>query len=406
MRLRGTRARAVAGFLAAGLMLTACGSGEEAAAGDDVFDFVAVVPVSGPLSDQGGIPARQALETGIEILNADGGIDGRKIKLTVIDTAGDAAKGVANLQAHLADNDKPDAVFAGQYSFEALPLAPILTQAEILSVTSSITPQLDDPKKFPYTFQQSVPIATIINVLADHIAGKGYKTVGYAATDDESGHSAVESFEKVAAGKGLTVVPAYVPSDSVDATAVLEGLRAKKPDVLVLNAVGPAAANLLKSRTEIGWDIPTIGEGAGFASMDLGTISDPAYWKNVTVQTPNWMVTDSNVTGNEAFKTFISKYREKHEVTVGVGAIVCLYENLLAVKAAYEATDSDDAAGLAKALEGIGPTGIPDSIAKYWVGPDGLGASPEHHGNMAWDADDFTFVPAQDAKDGMVSPQV
>ncbi|MFI5427159.1 ABC transporter substrate-binding protein [Aeromicrobium sp. UC242_57] len=176
--------------LASTLALSACGGGSDDKAGggsSDDFQFVAALPMSGPLSAIGGTPYKAAFDASIEIINEAGGIDGRPVKLTVVDTAGDATKAVANMQSYLADNDKPDAVF-GQYSFEALPLAPILTKEKIPFVSSSVTPLLNDPKKFPYTFQQSIPIRTIIDVLSDHIVEKGYKKVGYIAVDDESGH--------------------------------------------------------------------------------------------------------------------------------------------------------------------------------------------------------------------------
>ncbi|MFI5427160.1 hypothetical protein [Aeromicrobium sp. UC242_57] len=66
------------------------------------------------------------------------------------------------------------------------------------------------------------------------------------------------------------MVGAFVKADSVDATSTLEKLKSSKPDVVVISAVGPAAATILKSRTEIGWDVPAIGEGSAFAAYRPG----------------------------------------------------------------------------------------------------------------------------------------
>ncbi|SNQ50912.1 hypothetical protein FRACA_5610001 [Frankia canadensis] len=121
-----------------------------------------MLPTSGALATYGS-QSKGSLDAGISLVNKAGGIDGRQVKLTVIDDGGDGAQAVAKLQAYLSDHSKPDAVFS-QYSSEALPLAPLTTQAGIFSVTSSITPALTDPKKFPYTFQQSIPIRTVIDV--------------------------------------------------------------------------------------------------------------------------------------------------------------------------------------------------------------------------------------------------
>ncbi|MFI5427161.1 hypothetical protein [Aeromicrobium sp. UC242_57] len=137
---------------------------------------------------------------------------------------------------------------------------------------------------------------------------------------------------------------------------------------------------------------------------DLGKISSKEYWGNVEVQTPNWMVKDSNILSVPAFKKFFDTYTAKTKITSGMGGLVCLYEDLLTIKAGFEAADKNDAASFAKALEDIGPDTIPDSIKDLWVGPEGLGYDADNHDNAKWAADDFTFVPAQALVDGMASP--
>ncbi|MFI5427237.1 ABC transporter substrate-binding protein [Aeromicrobium sp. UC242_57] len=392
--------------LAAVLILSACGGegGGESKDNDDTFTYLAVLPISGPLAQAGGLPARTAFEVAVETVNAGGGIDGRTVKLDIVDSSGDATKAVANLQAYLAENDKPDAVFGGQYSFEALPMAPILTSSDVLSFTSAGTTELNDPDKFPYTFQVSAPVSRAIEVLADHIAGEGHRKVAYIAVDDESGHTSVDAFKSVAKHEGLSVIDAYIPANAVDATPALERLRSQNPDVLVLSAVGPAAATMLKSRASSGWDVPAIGEGTAFANAnDLGKISGPADWEGVTVQMNNPTVENSNMTSTPAFADFKEAFLAKSKINTAMTTPVTIYQNLIMAKAAYEATDSDDVADLAKALESLDPDTIPGSIKDLWIGPEAIGYSPENHLTDRWGPEDYTFVPAQGLKDGMVS---
>lgn len=386
---------------AIGLGVAGCGSDSSSAEDDEAFDYVAVLSMSGTLATYGS-QAKGALEVGIDLVNESGGIDGRQVELTIVDDASDPAQAVANVEAYLADHDKPDAIYGGQASAIALPLAPILTRSEVFNVPNSITPAVADPTKFPHTFQQFVPLKTVTQTLVDHIVDEGHSTVGYAAIDNESGRSAVASFEQIAGPRGLTVVADYVPATAVDATAVLERIRGGNPDVLVFNAFGPAAAALIKSRADIGWDVTTLGEGTGFATTDLGAISDPSQWDGIVLQALNWAVSDSAMLDTPAFEEFFERFTAANEVKVGLGAIVPVYQAVLTVKAAYEATDDHSAPGLAAALEGLGVHGIPDSIKDLWVGPDGLGFSKDFHGNDSWSAKDFSWVPAQAPENGML----
>jgi len=397
---RGTPATAF--VLASTIALAGCGSDDEGA-GDGKFDLVAILPMSGALATFGQ-QSEASLLTGIEIINeTSGGIDGREVELTVIDSTGDPAVGAANLQAYFADNDKPDAMFGGQYSFESLPYAPITTQNEVLSVVSSISPELDDQEKFPYTFQQTIPAATIVEVLVDYVEEQGYDDVAYIAVDDESGHSSIEAFEAAAEESGISVESDYIPADAVDATATLERLRATDPDALIMGAVGPAAATMLKSRTDIGWtDTPAIGDGSAFGANDLGKISEPQYWDNVVVQTGHYQVADSPMLSTPQFDRFLKTFKENYEIEVGMAGLACLYQDLITIKAAFELTDDHSAAGLAQALEDNGPDTIPESIEDVWFGTEGLGFSEESHANQVWGPDTFSFVPAQAGVDGMV----
>lgn len=400
-----TTVLALAGAMAS-MGLASCGSGtNDSTSGDggaaDTFDYVAVLSMSGPLAVYGS-HAKAALDAGIDLVNESGGIDGREVKLSVIDDASDAPQAVANVEAYLADHDAPDAVYGGQASSVVLPLAPILTREKLFNVPNSITPDVADPKKFPYTFQQFVPLGAVTRALVDRIADEGHATVGYAAVDNESGRSAVKSFEQVAVTRNLKVVADYVPATAVDATAVLERIKGKNPDVLVLNAFGPSAAALLKSRADIGWKIPTIGEGTGFATVDLGSISEQSQWDGVQLQALNWAVSDSAMLDTPAFEKFYQRFTAAHKIEIGMGAIVPVYQALLTVKAAYEATDKNDTESVTKALEGLGERGIPASIKDLWIGPSGLGYSTDYHGNASWGPKDFSWVPAQDQVEGML----
>ncbi|WP_342000211.1 ABC transporter substrate-binding protein [Microbacterium sp. LWH7-1.2] len=360
---------------------------------------------SGPLAATGGIPQSNGVRTIVDLINEDGGIDGRQVNLTFVDSAGDAAQAVNNLQTYLSSNDAPDAIFAGQYSFEALALAPITTQAEIFSTSTSVSPEVTNVANFPYTFQVAIPNPVIVEALAKKMADEGYEKVGYIAADDESGRSAVDGFTEVAGEYDLDVVSGFVPTTSVDATAALEAVRAEDPDALIINGTGAVATAILAARTKIGWDVVSYGEGGGFASQDLGVISKPEDWNNLFVQTGLYGIYPSEWTDGEAFESIQSRYIEDYgPIENGFTSQISGTEAILAIKAAYEASDSDEVADLVAALEGLKGEPIPDSISKWWIGPPTFEYDTETHANYAWTPEFFEYTPAGPLVDGMVTP--
>lgn len=361
---------------------------------DKPFQFVAIVPESGALSDNVGLPIKASLETAIRMVNSEGGIDGRQVEATFIDSAGDAATAVANAQSYFSSHDKPDAVYAGVISAEALPLAPILTQLGVLNVTTGASPALNDPANFPYTFSAGLPSVDVNIAMADHLAAEGYKNIGFVAVDDESGHAAGKAFETAATAKGLTVNEGFLPASSLDGTATLEAVRSTNPDALVFNANGTPIGTILKARTSLQWDVPTFGD-ATVAAANLGVLSSEADWNNVFLQALPFAVK-----GNPAAETEnVQNYSKEHLVTTGgtekqsfVGQVTPL-QCVLFVKMAYEGTDSSDPGDLAAVLQDTGSDPVPDSISNLWIGPDPIGFAADDH-SVDLGEDDFVFTPA------------
>ncbi|MGI6555640.1 MAG: ABC transporter substrate-binding protein [Bacillota bacterium] len=83
MRNKGILLAAIL-VLAAGLLAAGCGGEETSGSGGEPYRIGAVVDISGNSSSL-GIPERDTLLMLVEELNANGGIEGTPVELTILD---------------------------------------------------------------------------------------------------------------------------------------------------------------------------------------------------------------------------------------------------------------------------------------------------------------------------------
>src|SRR5690606_900492 len=76
--------------------------------------------------------AAQAARAAVEVLNERGGILGNDVVLEIVETGGDPTTAVTKLNERLASGPTPHLILPGNTSAEALPMAPVITQAKVL----------------------------------------------------------------------------------------------------------------------------------------------------------------------------------------------------------------------------------------------------------------------------------
>jgi branched-chain amino acid transport system substrate-binding protein len=402
----------VAGVVSVALAMAGCSAGTSgggATSSSDAnkpFHMVAMVALSGAQAAAGGIPAQHGIKSEVKLINSvGGGINGRQLEVDFVDTASDPTQATNNLQSYLSSHDRPDAVFEGVYSSDALPVSPLLTQQKFFAVCSCLSPAVTDPTKFPYSFTTSYYATMASSALAAEMQKKGYKKVAYAAADNESGHAQVAAFTTAATALNIKVISAFYPVDAVDATPALDSLRSQSPDALVVYAPPTsAAAVILQSRTKLGWTIPTYGD-APFSATAFALQTTKADWKNLLLQSQAYDVVGTPMATSKGYKAFVAQFKkdwgEKALNDSGFASTVSPPSAFLLVKAAFEATKATDGPSAAKALEKVGAEKtIPKDIADLWVGPEPWGLSPTNHAPV-WGPDDFSYIPVSPIIDGM-----
>jgi branched-chain amino acid transport system substrate-binding protein len=296
--MRRSKVMAVSAVGLMGLSLAACSSGGSPSAGSGgsgsasttnsaskaPFTILAIVASSGSLAavTQSEL---QGMQAAAAYSNAHGGFDGHQVKITVENDNLDPTTAASLLQEALSSGTKPDMVYAGTTSNEALAMMPILTQDKIFSLQTDVSDQTIDPATHPYAFSIASSTAAFGQELAAGMKSHypNAKTVGILIGNDVNGTSLLQSERPSLEKEGYkVVVQTYDPVTTINMTPQMEALRADNPQVLVGSGFGAPAGYILKARAQIGWNVPLVGDSS-FSANPLSSMASAAALKGVSV---------------------------------------------------------------------------------------------------------------------------
>lgn len=273
-----TRRRIAAGVAVAAtaVALTACSSsgsggpgsgssdtGGSGSGGSQSQPFVVgtVQPLSGAYAGAGQ-DIVNALKAQAAIINAKGGILGRTVKITAVDSASSEQKSVSATQQlvqtqHL-DMFEPDVIF-GQSD---LPLT-----TNLLSVALCAAPDCGDGKKYPMEFTLNPSAANQVPPVLAYAKQQKLTKVGILTTNDAQGASYTSTVQADVSKFGLTVTKtATFDPTATDVTAQLQTLRASGANFVAAWAAGTTIDTVMKGMQSLGWKAPVVGTPTVFTS--------------------------------------------------------------------------------------------------------------------------------------------
>jgi ABC-type branched-subunit amino acid transport system substrate-binding protein len=250
---RSTRYTAIVAMAAASaLALTACGSSggssSSAASAPGVTANSILLGSTQPLTGVAApgyseiAPSAQAY---FNYVNANGGINGRKITLKYVDDAYNPTQTVT-LTRQLVLQDKVFATLGSLGTPTQTKVVDFLNSERVpdLFVASGCT-CWDAPKQHPYTFGWQPDYTVEGKILGQYINQKfAGKKVAYFYQDDDFGRDGMKGLDKYIPGNLVTTRQPYQPG-TTDITAQVTKIAQSKPDVVVLETV-PAYTALFK----------------------------------------------------------------------------------------------------------------------------------------------------------------
>ena len=207
---------------------------------------------SGSSSDLGQFEYR-GVKLAVDQANAAGGVDGRKITLSLLDDQGDPTVGTELARKIASQGDV--AMLGTAESAVTLAMAPILQSEHIPNITSGQSTKLLAVGS-PYLFLNGPTGLTYDSTLAKYLVQtKGYKKIAMLTNNDSYGAGEHDAFQSSLKTLGVTpVADKVVPQDQTNMTPALTAIRGKNPQVLFIGAEEAQSGLTVKQARALGMD--------------------------------------------------------------------------------------------------------------------------------------------------------
>ncbi len=251
---------------------------------------IAVVDAqSGSSSDLGQFEWR-GVSLAVKQANAAGGVNGRKIQLTLYDDQGDPTVGTELARKIASEGDI--AMLGTAESAVTIAMAPILKSEKIPNITSGQSTGLIAVKS-PYLFLNGPTGLTYDSTLAKYlVTTKGYKKIAMLTNNDSYGAGEEKAMASSLQSLDITPVASkVVPADQTNMTPALDAIRGASPQVLFIGAEEAQSGLIVKQARALGMTA-VIAEGA-----PAGT---PLYLSTAGTANANGTIVSSPYLGNAA----------------------------------------------------------------------------------------------------------
>ncbi len=250
--MRAIALRAVSVMALLGIAGVATQSWADAAKGE--IRIGQTLPYSGPLSGFGVIGRTQ--EAYFEKVNAEGGINGRKVKFISMDDAYSPPKTVEHTRK-LVEQDEVQVMFGSLGTATNNAVHRYLNGKKIpqLFVLSGAT-KWADPKAFPYTMPGMAAYESEGVIYAKYILQtKPDAKIAILSQNDDFGRDYVAGFKRALGAKAATMIVAEANYETSAPTinSQLAALKASGANVLYGVVLGKFTSQLIKGIAELGW---------------------------------------------------------------------------------------------------------------------------------------------------------
>jgi branched-chain amino acid transport system substrate-binding protein len=264
MNLSGTRHRVprrlMAGISVAALVAVgACGTpnSQKQASAKGPITIGVSLPLTGDFS-QPGTQARRGYQVWQSMVNQEGGILGRKVKLKITDDASNQDTVVSDY-TRLITQDKVDLLLGTFSSLLNFPASAVAEKNKMLFVEPAGGAPDMFTRNFHYLFFAQPATAphqadVFVNYIKSLPASQRPKTAAYPTQDDPFARPVIESMQSQLEKLGVkTVYSKVYPADTANFQTTASAIAAAKPDLIAQGAVFEDGVGLVRSLKQVGY---------------------------------------------------------------------------------------------------------------------------------------------------------
>ncbi|WP_421926519.1 ABC transporter substrate-binding protein [Neoaquamicrobium sediminum] len=179
-----------------------------------------------------GVAIEAGIQDYLKILNEQGGIDGRQVRLAYEDTGYQVDQSVAVFNKLTSQNENMHLYYGDSTAFSRTINPELIRRNAMIMAGASFASEINDPENFPYQFIAGPDYSEMFSILLEYIAkekpGARIVTVN---SDSEFGRDPIESTRARAAELGLEIVEEIItPPGAVDVSTEVLKLRRARPD--------------------------------------------------------------------------------------------------------------------------------------------------------------------------------
>ncbi|OGP62918.1 MAG: hypothetical protein A2V65_12115 [Deltaproteobacteria bacterium RBG_13_49_15] len=221
----------------------------------DEIKWGVLIDLSGPTSDWGKNQAKGQLDA-MRWVNENGGINGKPLKLIVIDDGYKVPDGVAGYN-RLVDSEKVIGIYI-QSTGTTMTLAKKIVADGVATIAASFTAKFEDPTKTPFSFFVSPSYGTMGRIalkwIKDNWKDKSRNPkICYLYPDNTYGSDILNVCNDYAKKIGVDVGPDQVINwPTKDATVQLTNMKRYDPDFAFITSTAMNGAVILKNAKALG----------------------------------------------------------------------------------------------------------------------------------------------------------
>jgi branched-chain amino acid transport system substrate-binding protein len=362
----------------------------------DILDITATSGATAVFGEQ----ETNGLQAAANYYNANGGVLGRKIDITVVNDNSDPATATSIATQQLSGNPgKYAMVWAGEEGTVTSALVPIMKRYNVFATA------VDDgdnacaqASNCPNLFTQvgSNSLAEIADAAA--LKKEGATKVGIIAEQLTYDEAELPFIQKDLARLGINTVTVTFPPTAVSLTPEMSQLKNDGVNAVFAEALGPAAGYVLGARAALGWSVPTTFDITG-SSLDISKLAPKSQLGGVT-ETIHYCM---NIKHDIPAFSLLQKYTPQPLN----GSVTCPiagdgWAGIVLLDEAATKAKSLDSAALSKAAETIKVTNQEANFP--YVSYQAYCWSPSNHEQVCNSPSDFEVVPIGKLVDTRLHP--